>query len=125
MEVILEFVGEVLLQFVLEVLAELGWRSVKDTVGGQPRSVFAAFGHMVLGLIAGGISLWLSPHLMIKGFGAQVANLVLAPIAVGLSMAALGAWRRRRGQAVLQLDRFAYAYLFALSTAAVRFAFGM
>jgi len=38
-------------------------------------------------------------------------------------MAILGAWRARRGQQVLRIDRFAYGYLFALSIALVRFYF--
>jgi hypothetical protein len=38
-------------------------------------------------------------------------------------MAAIGAWRARRGEPVLRIDRFAYGYLFALSLALVRFFF--
>jgi hypothetical protein len=39
-------------------------------------------------------------------------------------MALLGAWRARRGQDLIRLDRFAYGYLFALAMAAMRFALG-
>ena len=39
-------------------------------------------------------------------------------------MAGIGAWRRRRDQELIRLDRFAYGYLFALAMAAIRFAFG-
>jgi hypothetical protein len=35
----------------------------------------------------------------------------------------MGAWRARRGQQVLRIDRFAYGYLFALSLGLVRFYF--
>jgi hypothetical protein len=38
-------------------------------------------------------------------------------------MAALGAWRIRRGQSLVPLDRFAYGCLFALAFAFVRFSF--
>jgi hypothetical protein len=34
----------------------------------------------------------------------------------------VGAWRARRGQPPLRIDRFAYAYLFTLAFALVRFA---
>ena len=53
----------------------------------------------------------------------RVANLVATPLAVGGIMAAIGAWRARRGGSVLRIDRFAYGYLFALSLALVRFFF--
>ena len=53
----------------------------------------------------------------------RIVNLVLTPIAVGLLMCAMGAWRARRGDAVLRIDRFAYGYLFALALAVVRFSF--
>lgn len=38
-------------------------------------------------------------------------------------MATFGAWRARRDQRVLRIDRFVYAHLFALATAVVRVAF--
>jgi hypothetical protein len=48
-------------------------------------------------------------------------NLVVVPVLVGLVMVLLGAWRARRGDTVLRIDRFSYGYLFALALAAVRF----
>ena len=44
-------------------------------------------------------------------------------IAYGALMAALGAWRRRRGEALVRLDRFAYGLVFAFAMSAVRFVF--
>jgi hypothetical protein len=38
-------------------------------------------------------------------------------------MCLMGAWRARRGDDVLRIDRFAYGYVFALSLALVRFIF--
>jgi hypothetical protein len=52
-----------------------------------------------------------------------VEVLVLTPLLAGGIMAVLGAWRARRGQTVLRIDRFAYGYLFALGLAVVRFWF--
>ena len=51
-----------------------------------------------------------------RALAGPYATLLLA----GLAMAALGAWRSRRGQATLRIDRFSYGYLFALSMALVR-----
>lgn len=53
----------------------------------------------------------------------RAADLIATPVAVGVLMAALGAWRARRGDAVLRIDRFAYGYLIALAVAAVHFFF--
>jgi hypothetical protein len=124
MEIIFEFIGELLLQIVIEALAELGWRSLVATVQSRPHPLLSAIGHILLGLIAGTISLLLFPHLMMASHGARVANLIVTPIAAGLAMSALGAWRLHRGQVLLRLDRFTFAYLFALALAAVRFGFG-
>lgn len=123
-EIIFQFIGEIVLQLVFELLAELGWRSCMDTLRQRSNSVFSAFGHMLLGLLAGAISLWLSPHLLMPGYGLRIANLIVTPVAAGLLMSLLGTWRRRRGQALLRLDRFIYAYLFAFAMALVRFSFG-
>lgn len=52
-----------------------------------------------------------------------MTSLVLTPVFAGLLMNAVGAWRKRRGDALLRIDRFAYGYLFALSVALIRFFF--
>jgi hypothetical protein len=56
-------------------------------------------------------------------FVLQAVGDALTPLLVGGIMVAMGAWRARRGQAVLRIDRFTYGYLFALSLALVRFFF--
>jgi hypothetical protein len=52
-----------------------------------------------------------------------MANLVFTPLAVGGIMSAIGAWRARRGDGLLRIDRFSYGYLFAFAVAAVRYKF--
>ena len=51
----------------------------------------------------------------------RILTLLLVPGLAGLAMNALGAWRLRRDQALIRLDRFGYAYLFALGMSLVRF----
>ena len=121
LELIFQFFGEILLQIFLEVLVELGLHST----GRSRRPVnpwLAAVGYAVLGALLGGLSLWVMPELLIPEPG-RVLNLVIAPILVGLMMVGLGAWRARRGDPVLRIDRFVYGYLFALALALVRFHF--
>ena len=47
--------------------------------------------------------------------------MLVFPVAAGWMMSALGAWRERRGQDRIRIDRFAYGYLFALGLGLVRF----
>ncbi|HEY4067891.1 MAG TPA: hypothetical protein VGM74_13410 [Burkholderiaceae bacterium] len=48
----------------------------------------------------------------------------MTPILSGAAMAWLGRWRRRREQPTVLLDRFAYAFIFALGMSLVRLRFG-
>lgn len=123
-ELLFQFVSEFLLQIVFEVLAELGMHSVKEPFKKPPNPWFAAIGYTILGTIAGALSLWIFPTLFLASENAQIAGLVLTPVVAGVAMAAFGAWRHRRNQTIIRLDKFAYGYLFALAMAVVRFAFG-
>jgi len=46
---------------------------------------------------------------------------IVTPIVAGAAMAVIGSLRRRRGLRLVRLDRFGYAYVFALVMALVRF----
>ena len=62
-----------------------------------------------------------SIQLLLSG-DAETYSAVWATLRVsGLSMAAIGAWRARRGQNLLRMDRFAYGFFFALTMALVRY----
>lgn len=124
--VVLQFIGEVLIQVILEAIVEFGLHSVRKPFRRPQPShpAPAAIGYAILGAIAGAISLWIFPALLIDDSWLRVANLVITPIAAGGAMAAIGAWRRTRENELIRLDRFAYGFLFALAMAGVRFAFG-
>lgn len=115
--------GEFLLQIVVELLLELGLHTVAEPMRRDRSPWLAAAGYALLGALLAGLSLLVFPtHLVVNRLG-QWANLLLAPVAAGLAMPILGAWRARRGQDTLRIDRFAYGYLFALAFALVRFVF--
>ena len=120
LEFIFELIGEFLLQAVFEALVELGFHSLAEPFRKPPNPWLAAFGYILFGAVAGGGSLLLFPSLLVSG-GLRFVNLLFTPIAVGFLMCVFGAWRLRRDQPVLRIDRFAYGYLFALSLALVRF----
>jgi hypothetical protein len=122
LELLLEFVGEFLLQAIVEALVELGLRSAAEPFRRAPSPGLAALGYTIFGAVLGGLSLLAFPANLVPEAW-RVLNLVATPLAVGGIMAAVGAWRARRGESVLRIDRFAYGYLFALSLALVRFFF--
>lgn len=123
LEFIVEILGEFLLQVLGEALIELGFHSLAEPFRKPPNPWLAALGYAIFGALAGGLSLLVFPaHLTPAGLP-RLANLLLTPLAVGLCMSAMGAWRSKRGDALLRIDTFSYGYLFALTMALVRFLF--
>ncbi len=125
LELLFEILGEVLLQFIFEALAELGLHVLRRPSEREPvRPWLAAIGYILLGAACGGLSLWLFPNYFVKSQMGRAVSFVITPVLAGAGMALIGAWRRRRGEQCIRLDRFVYGYAFALAMAAVRFHFG-
>lgn len=125
-ELIFELAGEFVLQFVFESLSEV-FAHLRQKDGPQqepPSAMHAMVGYALLGGICGGLSLWLFPSLFIKTQPARLVGLLVLPVAVAGALTVVGMWRARRGEDLVLLDRFRYAYVFALAMAAIRFAFG-
>ncbi len=123
-EIVFQFVFEVLLQIVVEALVEVGFHGLRATFKKPINPWFASIGYCILGVVAGGVSLWLFPTLFIRSHTMQMLNVAVSPIFIGLVMALLGAWRKGRGSEIVRLDRFTFAYLFALTMALTRFILG-
>ena len=124
-ELIFEFVfqvlAELLLQALFEYLAEMGFRSLADTIK-RPRSPWlSTIGFVLWGAMAGGISLLIFPASPIHDPQLRLANLFITPLLVGSGMMLLGRLRENRGQRLVRLDRFGYAFVFAFSMALIRF----
>ncbi|MBK6322508.1 MAG: hypothetical protein IPF38_10030 [Burkholderiales bacterium] len=100
MELLFEVFGEFLLQVVVEALLQGGMHTLAAPFQKQSSPWRAGTAYLVFGAVVGGISV-------------GAAHYVRGP--------ALGAWRARRGQAVLRIDKFAYGYLFALAFGLMRF----
>ena len=123
LELLIQFIGEFLLQAIGEALLELGLHSLAEPFRRPPNPWIAALGYAIFGAAFGGLSLLIFPENLTPAGAWRVANLILTPIAVGLIMAAMGAWRIRRGESLFRIDRFSYGFLFALSLAVIRFSF--
>ena len=122
LEIVFEIVGEFILQVLGEALVELGLHSLGEPFRRPPNPWLAALGYALFGAILGGLSLLAFPNNLVPEAW-RVAKLVATPVAGGGVMAGMGAWRARRGQPVLRIDKFAYGFLFALALALVRYFF--
>jgi len=123
-EALLEGLVELLIQVVVQVLIECGLHALKEPFHAEPRPWIAAIGYVLIGTAVGGLSLLPLPRHLVPAGPLRVLNLVTSPIAAGVFMAIVGYWRARRGDAVFQIDRFLYGFLFAAAVALVRFRFG-
>ena len=121
LEAILQILGELLLQLFAETLAELGFHAVREPFRRRPHPVVAVIGMLLLGGLAGGLSLLVMPGHLAHTQTQRLASLVLVPVLAGGAMMLFGYWRQRRGDAPLRIDRFAYGYVFALAMALVRY----
>jgi hypothetical protein len=121
MEFLLELLLEFVIQIIGEALFELGLHSLVEPFRKPPNPWLAALGYALFGAIFGSISLWLFPHHMVVLAGWRLVNLFVTPVIAGVCMSLIGSWRAKRGQTVLRIDRFSYGFLFALCLALVRF----
>lgn len=122
MEIILEFLGEFLLQIVGELLAEIGLRSLREPFRRRPNPWLAMLGAVLLGAILGGLSLLVFPHLLVAA-RLRLVNLMVTPIASGILLGLVAFWRRGRDDAAPPFDRAVYGFLFALAFGLVRYFF--
>jgi hypothetical protein len=124
LEFLFELLGELLLQVVVEALAQAGVHLVRhpDRPAREHSPWLIAVGYVLFGLAGGALSLWLFPDYLIRSTAGRFAYLALGPVAAGAAVAAIGLWRSKRGVPRYGIDRFAYGYLFALSFALLRHA---
>jgi hypothetical protein len=120
-EIALQFLGEILLQVIFEFLAELGVRSLADTLKRPKNAVLSTLGFVLWGALAGGISLLILPQSPISSPVFRKLNVLVTPLVAGGVMMLVGRQRGKRGQSLVRLDRFGYAFAFAFAMAIVRY----
>src|SRR5262245_27450990 len=116
---------EFLMESLLQVLLELGFRGVVSLFSGRPagRAALGLIAYALCGLAPGGLSLLVVPRSFIARPGLRLLNLIVTPVLAGLVMAAVGSLQKKKGKAPLRIDSFGHGFAFALGMAAVRFAF--
>ena len=120
-EIVLQFLGELLLQMIFEFLAELGVHSLTEPFKMPRNPVLSTIGFVIWGAAAGGISLLILPRSLISNLAFRRINILVTPLVAGGIMMMIGRQRGKRGQRLVGLDRFGYAFLFALVMAVVRY----
>ena len=96
---------------------------LKETIKKSGNPLLSTLGFFLWGLLAGGISLLLLPRSFISDQTLRLLNLAVTPLAAAEIMRQIGRLRDRRGQTLVGLDRFGYAFSFAFAMALVRFIF--
>ncbi|TAN39692.1 MAG: hypothetical protein EPN25_10310 [Nitrospirae bacterium] len=124
MEIIIEFIcsffGDFLLQVVAELVIEFGLQRLSE----EPEKCkpFISFvGYGLLGLAAGGLSLYVFPHPFVRSARFHGISLIISPLFTGLAMSGMGNLRRRQGKLVLRIDSFIYGFIFAFGMSLIRF----
>ena len=120
MEILLELIGELVIQLVLELLADGGLHLVGRRKR-EARPATRVCGYLLLGAIFGGLSLLVFRESFITSGQLQMVNLAITPVIAGSLMALIGRSRTRRGKQALPLERFAGGFAFAFALALVRF----
>lgn len=120
-EIILQFLGELLLQVLIEGLAELGIHSLSNVFKKPKNKLLSLIGYCLWGAIAGGLSLLIFSTSFIHSPDLKLANLFITPILIGGCMMVVGKIRTAKGDAIIGLDTFLYGFLFAFSMSLVRY----
>ena len=119
--IVFQFFGELFLQVFAEIFLEVGFHRAADSFQRKPEPWLAFIGYAIFGGIFGAVSLIFLPFLLIHSHSLQIVGLFFAPFTAGLIMVMIGMWRRRRGDELVRLDRFAYSFIFAFMMGLIRF----
>jgi len=120
---IADLLVEVFLQMVMGALADF---VVRWSRNGSSKATFwnpvvAAVGIFVAGLLSGVLSVAVAPHPLVRPSKFHGISLLISPLITGIIMAQIGTWVRKRGLRAVQIESFAYGFMFALGIAIVRF----
>jgi hypothetical protein len=123
--VFVQFICEVLIQLVGDLLAEVGWNALGEFVrpSEPPRRSLLVIGYAIIGAAFGGLSLLVFPKHFAGSTPLRLATLALAPIASALLILPLLPLLERWTKQLDIRHRFWNAYTFSLAFALIRFAY--
>lgn len=120
---LLEIFGEAILEIVSALVASFLVRLLRPlfrtfSLSGPWE---AALISAVLGTCLGVLSMAVFPHPIVHPSRLHGLSLILSPLLTGLAMSQIGNAIQKRRRKTVQIESFAYGFLFALAVAAVRF----
>jgi len=120
-EVLLELIVEILGEVLFGIAGAIFEEAISDE--GRARRLPAAVGHVLMGMMAGAISLMVLRHQVLGHLGIPGISLILAPVGTGTLLELLGRWWVNRGNVRVALFSFWGGFCFALGMAVVRYAY--
>lgn len=115
---------ELLFEALLQVFLEFFGDFIVHMIPTDRRSwsaILAFVGYTAAGALLGYVSVLVFPSHFIAEREMRILNLIVTPIAIGALMTWIGHIRMSRDKRVVGLERFVYAYVFALAIALTRF----
>lgn len=120
-EILFEIFGEIILSLFFEGLAELGFHKAASAYNKPRYPIVSGIGYLLLGGLAGGLSLLIFPDSFVHTESHKLVNLFVTPVILGVAMMLIGRLREKKRQERVKLDRFSYGFLFAFGMSLVRF----
>jgi len=126
-EIIFGFIGELLLEIVVEVLVEFGFHNTAGRLSDSFRSrTFVGLAYTVFGVILGALSLLVFPKISFDIALIPALYFIVSPIIAGLSLTTVS-WLIDRGienSRWFKWDKFIFGVVFALGYSLSRVVFG-
>jgi|ERR1700729_1391062 predicted PurR-regulated permease PerM len=125
LEMLLELVGEFLLELFFAAVLDLALRAIAKIFETFrfANPVLASASYVLLGALAGGLSLLVFPHPLVHPSRLHGINLLVSPIATGLAMSQVGSMLSLQGKGVTRIESFGYGFGFAFGIALTRYLF--
>lgn len=116
---------EFLIQLFAEFLFENLFRKLSHLFNWWPAGsvLLSFFNYMVLGALAGGISLLVFPKHFIQDATLKLDYLLVAPLTMGVIMSWNSYFLQRKGVKMVKMDSFSYGTVFALFMSFTRFVY--
>ena len=120
---ILELLLEAGLEFILGAFFAGAYRALRhiSVRARRENPMRAATLLVIVGSLLGFLSAIVFPHPLVHPSKLHGISLLLSPLLTGLAMAAIGRGARRRGRVPVQIESFAYGFLFAFAITLIRF----
>jgi len=123
-EVLFQFIIEIVLEIAAELLFAFGFESIASTMrkGNDVNPVLGGIGYVLFGSILGALSWFVFSEPFVKSEFLKAANFIFSPVILGFSLCFFS-WlfrRKAKGEGIFSLKVFIFGVLFAVSYSITR-----